>query len=317
MAIPDGIGRGLRHWLVCMLCAMAMLTGCATPASYTAPVTQFQQASAVVIESARAAYRADGQRERDNLIDRYVAERRPFSNEDVLHQGVLSPQALRIRMQVLDTLARHGTLLLSLAGSDAGTRAQTAAHDVAAAVVELNAELAKPGHAATAFKNQATSVGAAVGLVAQYAIERRIERALNEAIAQSAAPVQRMLQLLKQDADLMHDRQTAIATEVRRRAYEAVRDELARRPAIRAESLAAAVVQLKLGAAAEDAAYTAPPLGESLDAMDKAHRELVAYAQSAKSPQDFSDLVDAMDTFVGRAAALASALRTARVAFKE
>ena len=49
--------------------------------------------------------------------------------------------------------------------------------------------------------------------------------------------------------------------------------------------------------------------GPGLDAMRDAHVELVEYAQSSKTPQDFSALVDAVDIFVARASVIAEAIQ--------
>ena len=72
----------MRHWetinarkSLWLILLTPLLAGCPKPAAYREPITRFQQASTVVIESARIEYGLTNKRERDALIDGLVAKR--------------------------------------------------------------------------------------------------------------------------------------------------------------------------------------------------------------------------------------------------
>jgi hypothetical protein len=123
--------------------SVLLFVGCTSPAAYREPVTRFQQASTVVIETARIEYGRANTRERDAEIDRLASTKgridlNTLNNKDL---RVLGGDDLAARMAALDALAKHGELLLTLASSNAPTQANDAANSLHDAVVSLSKAL--------------------------------------------------------------------------------------------------------------------------------------------------------------------------------
>jgi hypothetical protein len=107
--------RRFGHYAFVLL--TLLLIGCPQPAAYREPITRFQQASTVVIESARINYGIANKGERDAEIDHRVAKGEKITLSDLNDKKLrlLEPNDLAARMAALDALAKHGQLLLTLA----------------------------------------------------------------------------------------------------------------------------------------------------------------------------------------------------------
>ena len=293
--------------------SMFLLIGCVSPAAYHDPIVRFQQASTVVIEGARTHYGAANKRERDAEIDRRVAQSeqitlRVLNDENLRPMG---PDDLVARMSALDALAKHGELLLALASSDAPTKAKDAANSLDDAIIALSTSLK---HVPTdEFKRTADGFAIIAGEASKLALEIRICRALDKAIAASEKDLKALIRLLRSEMSMLYERRRARLSADRVSATDGYNEELAKEnPSV--SNLLKAAARIK---EAEDAWDSLPLMlgaGAGLDAMAQGHQKLVEYAKSPKKPQDLADLVEAMDAFVTRAKVIADAITTIREA---
>jgi hypothetical protein len=298
----------IRHYRLLFIALSALLfSGCPNPAAYREPITRFQQASTIVIEGARIEYSRANQTERDAEIDRLVAQRSRIElshlNDPTLR--LLDPDSLNARMAMLDTLSKHGQLLLTLASSDAPGRAKDAANSLDDAIVGLSSAL---GNAPSdQFKNVAQGFATLAGEAAQLALENKIQQALNKAVIASEQNITTLLNLLKDDLGDLYERRRNYLSAARKHAVDVYNLEIKQNSP--PEVLKAAAEQVKN---AEDAWDNLPLLlgaGPGLDAMTEAHKSLVNYAKSPKTPQNLVELVDATDAFANRAKVIADAIR--------
>lgn len=285
------------------------LSGCPNQASYQEPITRFQQASTIVIEGARSEYGLANSAERNAEIDRLVAakSRIDLSKLNAPAIRLLGPDDLNVRLVTLDTLAKHGQLLLILASSDAPTRAKDAANSLDDAIVGLSSSLGKTP--SDKFKSSVEGFATIAGEAAKLALDAKISEALDKAIAASDKSVTEILTLIKDDLGYLYERRRSNLSAARKYAVDAYNLELDKQ-VINVDTLKKSASEIKK---TEDAWDTLPLLlgaGPGLDAMAEVHQKLVQYAKSSKSPQDLAELVEATDAFVTRAKIIADAIKT-------
>ena len=285
------------------------LSGCPNPAAYREPITRFQQASTIVIEGARSEYGLANSTERNAEIDRFVATKSRIDLSKLNDPAIrlLDPDGLNARLATLDTLAKHGQLLLTLASSDAPTRAKDAANLLDDAIIGLSTSLGKTP--SDKFKSSVEGFATIAGEAAKLALNAKIAEALNKAITASDKSVAEIIALIKDDLGYLYERRRSNLSAARKYAVDTYNLELSKQVA-NMDSLKKAASEIKK---AEDAWDTLPLLlgaGPGLDAMSEAHQKLVQYAKSSKSPQDLAELVEATDAFVTRAKVIADAIKT-------
>lgn len=285
------------------------LSGCPNPASYQEPITRFQQASTIVIEGARSEYGLANSAERNAEIDRLVAAKSRIDLSKLNDPAIrlLGPDDLNVRLVTLDTLAKHGQLLLILASSDAPTRAKDAANSLDDAIVGLSSSLGKTP--SDKFKSSVEGFATIAGDAAKLALDAKISEALDKAIAASDKSVTKILTLIKDDLGYLYERRRSNLSAARKYAVDAYNLELDKQ-VINVDTLKKSASEIKK---TEDAWDTLPLLlgaGPGLDAMAEVHQKLVQYAKSSKSPQDLAELVEATDAFVTRAKIIADAIKT-------
>lgn len=296
--------------LLAVLGAIA-LTGCVSPASFTEPIVNFQKASTVVIATTRLEYLGANTQERNAVVDRFASERKQILLKEDLGPStdVAESDDLHARLSALDALAKHGESLLALASSDAPEKAKNYTTQLGASLDRLNTTLNKAPD--SAFKARAAAYSGAAAEIVDAVLQQKITRALEKAIISSESAVTTLIAQLRTDMFLLYER--------RRVSLSAKRVQDVRRFNAEVSGAAASSDRIEKAAASLKgslAAYADLPLqagaGEGLDQMADAHQHLVAYARSAKTPQDFSAMVDAVDAFTARATAIADAVKSAK-----
>jgi hypothetical protein len=299
------------HKLFYLFFPTLLLVGCANPAAFREPITRFQQASTVVIEGARIEYGVTNKRERDAVIDRHVEKREKISLQTLNDKEIriLGVDDLAARMAALDSLSKHGQLLLTLASSDAPSRAKDAANSLDDAIDSLSSSLGTVP--SDDFKTKAEGFATIAAEVTKLALDAKMSQALDKAITLSEQNVQALIRLLRNDMTALHERQRSILSAARVAATDKYNEEIALRdPSPEKIELTASNIKK-----VEDVWGKLPLLlgaGPGLDAMAQAHQELVEYAKSPKNPQDLAQLVEATDAFVSRAKVIADAIKSIR-----
>lgn len=302
-----------RHFsLLAAFCAIG-LTGCVSPASFTEPIVNFQKASTVVIATTRLEYLGVNAQERNAVVDRFASERKQILLKEDLGPSTETAESddLRARLSALDALAKHGDSLLALASSDAPEKAKNYTAQLGASLDRLNTALKTAPD--SVFKERATAYSSAVAEIVDAVLQQKITRALEKAIISSESAVTTLIAQLRTDMFLLYERRRVNLSAKRVQDVRRFNAEVSW-PSVSSDRIEKAATSLK----ASLTAYADLPLqtgaGEGLDQMSDAHQHLVAYAKSAKSPQDFSAMVDAIDAFTARATAIADAVKSAKAA---
>lgn len=292
----------------CVFMAL-FFAGCAAPLAYQQPVANFQKASVIVIENARAEYKNANKSERDLEIDSRADNRQKIdaatldSDDLVLY----SSDALSIRMAALDAISKHGQLLLVLAGSDAPEHARNAAVSLESSLEGLGKTLGMS--TSKGFNSKAEGFAAIEGEIIRLILNQRITEALDKAILSSDAHLKPLISLLKDEYEINAERRRIRLSKSRIMAIDRYNDKLSHKH-VSAEKLKNAAEEIKKAQDAwENFALVNRAEIEGFSAMLKAHQELVDYAKSAKGPGDFSALVESTETFAADARAVAEAIR--------
>lgn len=282
-----------------------LLTGCANPSGYKDPISKFQTASTVVIESARTEYHVVNKRERVAEIDKRVAKGEKITLPVLEETRLLNSDDLTARMNALDALVNHGNLLFILANSDAPDRAKNAANSLDDAVLKLSTALGRAS--SDQFKNKAGAIATIAGEVAKLVLDAKIKQALKKAIILSENDVPDLIKLLKNDMDMFRERRRNIHLDTRLLAIKKYNKEIAS-DSPDSEKIKKAVEQIKKAEDAWDDLFLIPDPG--FEKMGIAHRKLVEYAKGPKTPQTLAELVEAMEAFTSQAKIIADAIKT-------
>lgn len=289
-----------KNFVVVFFSSSVLLAGCATPASYTKPITKFQEASTAVIEDARAEYITSNQRELEAFIDKNYFNRQPITLKDLNSSSVylLNNDDLVARLQALDVLTKHASLLLALSSSNAPEKAKTAATELDESVISLKQSLG--GNVSDNFKTGATLLTDGIGELTLLITENKINKALDRSIILSENEVQNIIKLLKKDMDIIYQRKKTIVSNYRVNSVRDYNNQLVsgKNDADKLNELAN---NIKKSESEWNKLSLSLSIQSNFETMSQAYKELVDYAKSSKTPQDISDLNDAIDVYVARA----------------
>ena len=289
---------------------VALLAGCGRPSGYTAPVSKFRDASAVVIESTKVYLLALNKTERDHYIDDQVANRAPIQLTRMAEVQVFGAEAIAARLDALDQLANYTELLYRLATHDAPATIKGQARDLATAVENLSTEVSTLARADDArFKEAASAVFPIIGDVLKAAVDDRLDDALTKAVTMGAAPVNRLIEAIKIDAEVAYERTRNALSKRRADAALAYNVESAKGPKAAAGTLRRLANAISDAEDEWEAFQTARPAA-GLDAMQDANLALEKFARTRRPRvTDLATFVEAMEVFASAAARLGQGVR--------
>lgn len=277
------------------LCA----SGCVSRAGYKKPVTDFANASSVVVQSANTYVMEVNKAQRDAYIDRRISDGKQLSLIDIESSQMLSPEAIEVRVKALRELSKYGDLLLQLVDSDAPQRITANASDLQSSIKSLGESA---GHLNSGkdkkFKESVGVFASVAGEIASLIVEKKIENALDAAVKNGQEPVADLVRVIRDDLIVSFQLKRSALSENRVIYVDGY--EKQRLSGENLVELRARGEELK---ASLDAWSTFPESNpvEALDAMVTAHAALVDYAKSPKKAKDLADFSAQMQVFVDRA----------------
>nr|VFK25088.1 MAG: hypothetical protein BECKMB1821G_GA0114241_101133 [Candidatus Kentron sp. MB]VFK29847.1 MAG: hypothetical protein BECKMB1821I_GA0114274_101223 [Candidatus Kentron sp. MB]VFK74965.1 MAG: hypothetical protein BECKMB1821H_GA0114242_101323 [Candidatus Kentron sp. MB] len=306
----------VKYYAPVMLTALVLLTGCVSTAGYKKPISDFQNASSVVTDSARIYVNQLNKTERDAYIDRQVNTAKPILLTEIEKKQVFSPKEIQIRLDALSELSKYGVLLGKLANSDAPEKITNSAEDLAASLEKL---VTDTGGTLSPSINQAFSgaIGPAtqlMGEVARLVIEKKIQDALNKAILSGEEPVVKLIHTIRNDLIAAYERKRN-AISANRVVYLDGYEHERRRITRNTERLRKRGAEIKSVLDMWESFPASNP-SKGLDAMATAHTALVDYAKSPKNAADLTAFAAQMDAFVSRAKRVGKAVQQLQ-AFKQ
>lgn len=296
-----------KRVMIVPVASLLLLSGCAKPSGYKDPISKFQTASTVVIANAEAEYTSANKKKRDAEIDKRVylgesIEPRIIVSGELF---VIKNEDLNARLYALAALKEHGNLLLALVNSDAPNEANKAVNSLDDAVLNLKDSLKKVSPDDQKFREKAGAFATIAGEVTKLVMNHKINEALDKAIILSNNEVLSLISLLKEEMLIhlpaMQHVSIAKANEAAITAYnKEVASDLEKRKKV-GEDIK------KTGNDWEAFIFRHDP---GFKEMEEAHKTLVNYAKSPKTPQNLDGLVAAMDSFANQAKKIADSIKT-------
>jgi hypothetical protein len=142
-------------------------------------------------------------------------------------------------------------------------------------------------------------------------VQHKIEKALNRAIEDGEFPVNHLLGLLRSDMNSAYQRKRTAFSATRKFLVDDYNREINKGDKADPEKSRLLADRISANEDRWETFLSSNP-GEGLDAMALAHSALVKYARSDKRPVNFSQLVDAMDSFAARAKRIGEAVEALR-----
>ena len=293
-------------WCAFVLMSLVTLNGCSSTTGYKKPIGDFQNASSIVTESARIYVTQLNKTQRDAYIESQVSKARQIKLTEIERLQVFSPGAIEARLGALNKLSKYGELLLQLANSDAPEKITSNAGDLAESLKKLERnvnDLSANGD--TGFKGALGPAALLIGEVARYAVEKKIQEALDKAILGGEEPINNLIRVIRDDLETAYElKRTAVTASrvIYVDGYEAER--LKGRDVA---SLRRRGDEIKSVLDVWEVLPTSNP-SEGLDAMAAAHSALADYAKSQKKSEDLTTFAAQMETFVARAKRVGNAV---------
>lgn len=295
-------------WYATVFISFVMLNGCATTTTgYKKPISNFQNASSAVTESARVYVIQLNKTQRDAYIDGQVSGAEQIQLPEIDKLQVFAPQAIETRLEALKGLSKYGELLGQLANSDAPGNITSNAGDLAKSLQALEGSVKKLSPSGnTKFVGAIGPAATLMGEVARIAVERTIQESLDEAIAGGEEPIKELIRVIRNDLVIAYQlKRNAISNNrvIYVDGYE--KERLGKRDVV---VLRKRGDEIKSALDLWEALPTSNP-SEGLDAMATAHSALLDYAKSEKNPEDLAAFAAEMEAFVARAKRVGNAVQ--------
>jgi len=292
---------------VCFLCQ----SGCG-PEDYQKPIQQFQNASTVVINSSREFLSNENAVEQNKVLDDLVFERKPLNLPEIDKIEIITPAEIKVRTAALDALSQYTSNLAQLAQGKAGTAVGDSTKKLSDSLKTLADDAKKLPATKTTFLDNAnfsgvaTAAASAIGAVAQLIVEHKARRELEGSIVENDAAVTTLIQLISDDATLSYERQKNQLGAYGSQLSKDYEDELKGKsdPML----LLNFAKTIKVYRAQKVLLSNANP-APAIDQMKKAHKALVSYVTSKKTPKTFVELETAVQDFVSAAQPLGQAVQ--------
>lgn len=286
---------------------LVIFCSCSSTAGYKKPVTDFRNASSVVIETARIYVTQLNKIQRDAYIDRQVVAAKQIKLSEIEKEELLSQKEINIRLRALNELSKYGELLVQLTSSDAPERVTSNAEDLSKSLDKLQGNLDSLNTDSSAgFKGAFGPVAKLIGEVTRLAVEQKIQQALDRAILGGEKPIQSLINTIRDDIVTAFELKRTTLSDARTiyiDGYERERERKRGYSILRERGQ-----EIKLALDIWEAFPASDPR-ESLDAMAAAHGALLDYSKSPKKSGDLAAFTAQMELFVARAKRVGNAVR--------
>jgi hypothetical protein len=227
---------------------------------------------------------------------------------EINNTKMLDTEGMQARLEALDTLAKYGELLMTLAHSEAPEKIKQHASDLSKALEGLDKTVSSrtDNQKNTNFIKAVGPVTKLFGEITSLALNEKLVQALDSAVKQGEQPVTELIRVIREDAHTAYQLKRSAMLDSRDTSIDAYMGEL-QREQTDMQKLREHAEHVKAQIDRFDALPASNPVA-ALDAMVAAHKALVTYARSEKGPQDLAGLVVAMKDFVVQAQSVGEAI---------
>jgi outer membrane murein-binding lipoprotein Lpp len=289
-----------KRTMLLPVASLLLLGGCASTAGYKKPISDFQEASSVVTQSASIYITQLNKTQRDSYIDQKVSSAEEIKLTEIEALPTFSSEAITARLDALKELSKYGELLGQLANSDTPERISANANELAVSLDKLNkdvATLAKPSD--EKFKSAFGPAALLMGEVARFSVEKEIQKSLDKAILDGEKPVTDLMQAIEKDLVKAYELKRKSLSRIRL-IYVGEYEEERKKEQHDLVKLRQRGGEIKSIFDVLEK-FSASNPSEGIEGMRKAFTALVAYAKSSKEPSDLATLAAQMENFAAHA----------------
>jgi hypothetical protein len=296
-------------------CILVLLASGCGPEDYQKPIQQFQDASAVVIAATQDFLNNENLIEQNKAIDQAIFEEKGLDLRRIDQIQNITPDEIKLRTGALDALTSYLSLLGQLAQGKATSDLDAKAKTLQSATQTLLTDLGKvPAVKGTILDNAkfsgvASAAVQAFGAVARLVEERKARREIESSLVSTDKAISDLIQTISDDCTVAYARQKNALGEHQVELINDYKDEIAKKDKngtpdrIELLQLAGQIKDLR---SKETTLPAANPAATILK-MNNAHRALVNYVKSPKTPKSFQELVSAVEDFARSAQPLGEA----------
>jgi hypothetical protein len=293
--------RNIKWLAAALLLFTFVLTGCVT-AHFTEPITSFRNSINTSSSVIGAYYTELNKFEREIYLDERLYADKKQDREVYLIQrnkptallGEFSAASIRARTDAIVLLGVYAQRLGDLAGSEAPQQFAAGAKILGNNLFDLQKTFEKLGAGSDiTAKNYSGPIGTIIGVIGEIYLQGKRDHQVKIAIEKGAPAVRNVLDLLQKDFTevIMPLQETGFLDKLASR-VDYYNSRLNASFELRKQMLA----EIEDSISRYDAAINANPVN-IIQSMRNAHEALVKYAGSPKTPQNFSELLSALETF--------------------
>ncbi|MHB8422280.1 MAG: hypothetical protein ACYC9S_03345 [Leptospirales bacterium] len=319
----------LRHLInifqfIVLILLFTLATGCTTT-NFTQPVASFQDSINTSSATIGIYYSSLNTFERQLYLDELAldptqkvqAKDRSGHSTPLLGQ-YFQAESIKARMDALALLGVYAQQLTDLASSNAPKRFSTNATVLGQSLAkldktfsQLSGKMSDP--TASAYVGP---ISALIGSVGKMYLERQRDRAIREAVNNGTPKVNEILNLLEHDLieSVKPLQETGLKEELASRVH--YYNDHRNRHDMDLRQRRALLKEIDAQATAYEAAIAFNP-SELIQSIRQANNALVRYANTPQNPQNFSDLLEALNAFDQNAQEIAGQVRLIRQATGE
>ena len=325
VVLPRGNATGCFsevHCTVLLLVIVSLVTGCMTT-NFTQPIASFQKSVNTSSAAIGSYFLNLNEFERQLYLDDLAlnpGKKLETTDEHGLPTPLLGqyfqPTSIKARMDALMLLSVYGQRLADLAGSSAPQQFSDTAKSLDTNLTNLDETFSRLS-VATPDKTAAAYVGpisALIGSIGKMFLEQQRDHAISEAVNNGAPAVRRILRLIEQD--LVNTVKPLQETGLEQELAESIRyynDH--KNQEMDLQGRKEWLESIHAHAAAYEASLAFNPSG-LIQSMRQAHDALVKYANAPRTPQNFNDLLGALQSFDQNAQEAAKEIKQIRQATK-
>ena len=301
--------------LVCLL--LLALTGCG-PEDYQKPIQQFQDASAVVISTTNTFLNNENLIEQNKAIDQIVFEEKGLDLKQIDAIQYITPDEIKARTEALDALTHYLLLLAQLAQGKAASDLDTKVKTLQDATKTLSTDLGTlPAAQGTVLDNSkfsgiASAAVQAFGAIAHLVEQRKARHEMENSILSTDSAISELIQVISDDCAVAYAREKSALGERQVQLTNDYKAEIAPKEKggtpdrIELLRLAEQIKDLR----SQEAKLPGANPATAILKMRGAHRALLEYVKSPKTPKTFADLVAAVEDFAKSARPLGEAAQS-------
>lgn len=279
---------------------------------------QFQQATAVVIASARDFFSKMNEVEQNGSLDDLAFERKPIDNQAIDNMQIISPQELKVRTDAMTAVSQYTLDLANLAtGASFKTFGQNL-QNLTKSLKQLGTDAGNlPSVPSTSvlknkeFPGMITGVVTAIGAIVGLIEARKAQTEIKKAILANDAALTAITAGVGNEIGLAYERQRSTGSARTMQLTVEYNNSLKSPNPPNAFFLILLAHQIEASRSQMTALTNANP-ANAVAAMAKAHAAMVQYVSSGKTAADLDSLAGAVGSFFSTAQSSQPASATAK-----